>query len=51
MKNNPTSKNVIWHDHKITKEKRSEQKKQKPVILWFTGLSGSGKYLYKRNTK
>jgi len=34
---------VIWHDHKITKEKRSEQKKQKPVILWFTGLSGSGK--------
>ena len=37
------SQNIIWHDHKITKEKRSSQKKQIPVILWFTGLSGSGK--------
>jgi bifunctional enzyme CysN/CysC len=27
----------------IGKEARSEQKNQKPAILWFTGLSGSGK--------
>lgn len=35
--------NVIWWDTKINKEKRSSIKKQKPCILWFTGLSGSGK--------
>ncbi|PHS36189.1 MAG: adenylyl-sulfate kinase [Sulfurovum sp.] len=37
------NKNIVWHDHYITKEKRSSKKKQKPCILWFTGLSGSGK--------
>ncbi|AZV47341.1 adenylyl-sulfate kinase [Nautilia sp. PV-1] len=36
-------KNIVWHDTKITKEKRSRLTKQKPCILWFTGLSGSGK--------
>jgi len=35
--------NVIWHQHAIAKQDRSEQKKHKPCILWFTGLSGSGK--------
>lgn len=36
-------KNIVWHDHHITKADRSEQKKQKPCLIWFTGLSGSGK--------
>ncbi len=36
-------KNIVWHDTKITKEKRSKLTNQKPCILWFTGLSGSGK--------
>jgi adenylylsulfate kinase len=35
--------NIVWHTHNVTKDNRSSQKKQKPVILWFTGLSGSGK--------
>ncbi len=35
--------NVVWHSHKITKAQRSALKKQRPCILWFTGLSGSGK--------
>ncbi|HCH01338.1 MAG TPA: adenylyl-sulfate kinase [Vibrio sp.] len=35
--------NVIWHQHQVTKQMRSELKKQKPVVLWFTGLSGAGK--------
>ncbi|OEF23003.1 adenylyl-sulfate kinase [Vibrio rumoiensis] len=35
--------NVIWHQHQVTKQTRSELKKQKPVVLWFTGLSGAGK--------
>jgi len=37
------NKNIVWHDHHVTKEERSSIKEQKPCILWFTGLSGSGK--------
>ncbi len=37
------NKNIVWHDHCVTKEERASIKKQKPCILWFTGLSGSGK--------
>lgn len=35
--------NIVWHDHHVSKEERSVLKQQKPCILWFTGLSGSGK--------
>lgn len=35
--------NIVWHDHQLSKEERSAMKEQKPCILWFTGLSGSGK--------
>ncbi|WP_457602293.1 adenylyl-sulfate kinase [Nitratifractor sp.] len=35
--------NIIWHPHTIDKPARSRLKDQKPCILWFTGLSGSGK--------
>lgn len=35
--------NIVWHYHKITKNKREKLKKQRGVVLWFTGLSGSGK--------
>ncbi|MEA1920612.1 MAG: adenylyl-sulfate kinase [Campylobacterota bacterium] len=38
-----SNKNIVWHDHHVTKEERSQHKNQKPCILWFTGLSGSGK--------
>lgn len=37
------NKNIVWHDHQLNKEERSAMKEQKPCILWFTGLSGSGK--------
>ncbi len=37
------SKNITWHDGEVSKEDRETQLKQKGVILWFTGLSGSGK--------
>jgi len=40
MSNN---ENIVWHNHHVTKTERSELKLQKPCILWFTGLSGSGK--------
>ena len=38
-----SNKNIVWHEHHVSKEERSAIKEQKPCILWFTGLSGSGK--------
>ncbi|WP_457743507.1 adenylyl-sulfate kinase [Sulfurimonas sp.] len=38
-----SNKNIVWHDHNITKKQRSAIKQQKSCLLWFTGLSGSGK--------
>ena len=35
--------NIHWQALDITKETRSAIKGQKPAVLWFTGLSGSGK--------
>ena len=37
------AENIVWHSHDVDKKKRSEAKQQKPCVLWFTGLSGSGK--------
>jgi adenylylsulfate kinase len=35
--------NITWHEHKVTREERESLLKQKGVLLWFTGLSASGK--------
>ncbi len=35
--------NVHWQALDINKHARAELKGQKPAVLWFTGLSGSGK--------
>ncbi len=35
--------NVHWQALDVSKKTRADLKGQKPVILWFTGLSGSGK--------
>lgn len=37
------AENIVWHDHKVTRAERASIKNQKPCLLWFTGLSGSGK--------
>ena len=37
------NKDIVWHDHAIDKVARAEQKGHKAFLLWFTGLSGSGK--------
>lgn len=37
------SDNIHWQTMDITKENRSKQKSQKARVIWFTGLSGSGK--------
>jgi bifunctional enzyme CysN/CysC len=35
--------NVHWQAHDVDKTARASLKGQKPAVLWFTGLSGSGK--------
>ncbi|MDN3615289.1 MAG: adenylyl-sulfate kinase [Vibrio gallaecicus] len=39
----PKDENIVWHQHSVDKEFRANIKSQKPAVLWFTGLSGSGK--------
>ncbi|KIM13288.1 MAG: adenylylsulfate kinase [Sulfurovum sp. FS08-3] len=39
----PTLNNIVWHKTHLNQEARSKLKNQKPCIVWFTGLSGSGK--------
>ncbi|QFI38980.1 adenylyl-sulfate kinase [Moritella marina ATCC 15381] len=39
----PATDNIVWHQHSVDKAARAENKQQQPCVLWFTGLSGSGK--------
>lgn len=35
--------NVTWHDHQVSREAREKLNGHKGCVVWFTGLSGSGK--------
>ena len=37
------STNIIYHQATVTRERRNQLNKHKSVVIWFTGLSGSGK--------
>ncbi len=37
------STNIVWHNSNVTKEERREKNQHHSFVLWFTGLSGSGK--------
>jgi len=37
------AQNVHWQATDVSREARADLKNQKPALLWFTGLSGSGK--------
>lgn len=39
----PMADNIVWHDAAVSHEDRIKQKKHQPALLWYTGLSGSGK--------
>lgn len=39
----PRSANVVWERTAIGREQREERHGHKAAVLWFTGLSGSGK--------
>ncbi|MCU7920325.1 MAG: adenylyl-sulfate kinase [Candidatus Thiodiazotropha sp. (ex Dulcina madagascariensis)] len=38
-----SNNNVIWHSHSVDQRTRAKQKSQLPLVIWFTGLSASGK--------
>ncbi|MEN8166135.1 MAG: adenylyl-sulfate kinase [Pseudomonadota bacterium] len=35
--------NVTWHEHEVSRDKRESLNGHKGCVIWFTGLSGSGK--------
>ena len=37
------SNNITWHDHQISRGEREKLNGHKGCVIWFTGLSGSGK--------
>ncbi len=34
---------VHWHEHQVSRSRREERNGHKGCVIWFTGLSGSGK--------
>ncbi|MCG8015547.1 MAG: adenylyl-sulfate kinase [Candidatus Thiodiazotropha sp. 'RUGA'] len=38
-----SNSNIVWHSHPVDQQTRSDQKSQRPLVIWFTGLSASGK--------
>lgn len=34
---------MVWHPHAVARADREARNGHKGVVLWFTGLSGSGK--------
>ena len=43
FKDHTANAEVVWHESSVTKTMRGLAKAQKPVCIWLTGLSGSGK--------
>ncbi|WP_350594454.1 MULTISPECIES: adenylyl-sulfate kinase [unclassified Pseudoalteromonas] len=37
------NENIVWHAQTVSREQKQGHKGHKPVLLWYTGLSGSGK--------
>ncbi len=37
------TENTVWHPQQVSKSDRARLKQQRPCLLWYTGLSGSGK--------
>ena len=35
--------NITWHEHQVTRSNRESLNGHKGCVIWFTGLSGSGK--------
>lgn len=37
------TENTVWHEQQVNKPMRATLKNQRPCLIWYTGLSGSGK--------
>ncbi|ENO00797.1 MULTISPECIES: adenylyl-sulfate kinase [Pseudoalteromonas] len=35
--------NIVWHTQTVSRDQKQQHKGHKPALLWYTGLSGSGK--------
>lgn len=44
-------KNIVWHDTSLSKDDRKKMLNQEPFVLWFTGLSASGKSTLANNVE
>lgn len=47
----PKSKNIVWHEAEVTRAQREELLGQRGCVVWFTGLSGSGKSTVSRRVE
>lgn len=47
----PTSENITWHDANVSAAQRSAATGQRGAVMWFTGLSGSGKSTISRRVE
>lgn len=47
----PKSKNIVWHEAEVTRAQREELLEQRGCVVWFTGLSGSGKSTVSRRVE
>jgi len=37
------NENIVWHTQTVSRDQKQQHKGHKPALLWYTGLSGSGK--------
>ena len=40
---NASSPDIVWHEHAVNRESREKLHGHQGAVIWFTGLSGSGK--------
>jgi hypothetical protein len=46
---NQKSSNTVWHHAAVTRQRREQQNGHRSAVVWFSGLSGSGKCTYRRS--
>jgi adenylylsulfate kinase len=51
MSERPVSQNITWHGAEVTRDEREKILNQRGCVVWFTGLSGSGKSTISRRVE
>lgn len=51
MSERPMSQNITWHGAEVTRDEREKILNQRGCVVWFTGLSGSGKSTISRRVE